>query len=187
MSVCAIWKKLFPQLSLFPTLPFDTPASLGVIQEGSLCYSTAFSLIFSYFFQGLSPLPFCPAPWCVYSHTRMRVRMCARVQVEGSLSEGSGDPASYSSVQRLELGGHRSDVRTCALSADGTLLATASNSQLKVRGRGARTQVCVCAVCVCARVHGVYDTCKCACVHVYDAWITCVICEPICMYVILCM
>lgn len=67
--------------------------------------------------------------------------------MEGSLSE-VGTPASYSSLQRLELGGHRSDVRTCALSADGTLLATASNTQLKVRTRGcvctqARNKICV--------------------------------------------
>lgn len=74
----------------------------------------------------------CVSCTCALKAVSSNYPLLLHTQVEGSLSE-SGTPASYSSLQRLELGGHRSDVRTCALSDDGTLLATASNTQLKVR------------------------------------------------------
>jgi len=64
-------------------------------------------------------------------HPRIASPPAPCLQVEGGNTEAS--PPAYSTLQRVELGGHRSDVRTCALSADGLLLATASNNALKVR------------------------------------------------------
>lgn len=55
--------------------------------------------------------------------------------VDVRMSEAQGDAASVGTsevVQRIELGGHRSDVRCCALSSDDQLLATASNTAMKV-------------------------------------------------------
>lgn len=64
-----------------------------------------------------------PAPFATLTHHQV-------VDVQAAAAAAAGSGAATSS--RIELGGHRSDVRAMALSPDDQLLLTASSSALKL-------------------------------------------------------